>query len=309
MSPETDGTQKTETELLFSMQNLLDASTFGSILKPIKDYRVMAEDSGYGGIEFFPWRIPSVQIQLGLITAKDKAAIKVVHQSYRSERSLREVWQHPNRELAALAFLALPERIASLKLLKKLQGMLPDNIPIIIYPYHEWRGEEQYELFPRIKNKLVQTAPELLDRWQVKSAKEFVDEVSRRGFDGICLDLFHLRCHPTQGFTTKFKPWQESIPVLLPHTKLVHLGIGRTDSHGNFDSMEELKDIYTGARDTDIIPVLEMIRDANWNGPIVTQIPARSIGAITRQPFTPSRIVAVHGNIVENLSKILAIKL
>lgn len=74
------------------------------------------------------------------------------------------------------------------------------------------------------------------------------------------------------------------------------MGVGRNDFQGPFDSMQELKDIYSGERKTDIVPMLEMIRDFGWTSPIVTEIPATSVKNLVSDSkiATPGLIIGVH---------------
>lgn len=296
-------------EINFSMQNLLDKSSVWAIITPVAPvefHAYIARWAGYSGIEYFPWRRPDWQARRGAISQDGLSSIKSAHQSWRSERSLREVARHPNRLLAAFAYVTLPEKSASLPGLKKLQDMLGQDLPLVIHPYDEWRGDEQYPLFGQLRNKLAQPEPALLGRWGIKSAGDLAREIKRRGFDGLCLDLYHLRRPAGQVFKTRFGPWQEVIPVLLPHTKEIHLGLGRSDIPAEFNSMQELKDLYGWERKTDIIPILEMIRDLGWRGPIVTEIPVKAIRELAgAKILTPRRLVSTHKVIVQNLKEIM----
>lgn len=292
------------------MQSLLDKSSVWALITPIAPVEFharIAQRAGYSGIEYFPWRIPDLQARKGVISQGGVSSIKSAHQSWRSEKSWQEVKQHPNPPLAAFAYLALPEKSASLQGLVRLQDMLGRDLPLVIHPYDEWRGDTQYPLFSYLGNKLVQPTPELLDRWGIKSAEELVQEIKRRGFDGLCLDLYHLRRPAGQIFKTRFGRWQEIIPVLLPDTKEIHLGLGRSEFPAGFDSIQELRDLYGWERKTDIVPMLEMIRDSGWRGPIVTEIPAMAIRKLTAgvKILTPRQLVATHKLLVQNLREIM----
>ncbi len=298
--------RKPEIEVNFSMQNMVDTSTLWALLAPMEFYSAVAKKAGYSGIEYFPFRIPHTQVRIGLLTKDALNSVRSAHQSFRTERNLREVRRHPNPKLAAQAFITLPEKFASLKDLEKLQEALGKDLPVVVYPPNEWMGETKPEAFDRLGNKLIQPAPELMGAWGAETVDEFVNEARRRDYE-FCLDLFHIRRQVSQGFQTQFGPWQEVVPALLPSTRAIHLGVGRSDFHGPFDSMQELKDIYSGERETDIVPLLELIRDAGWNGPIVTEIPAASIKSLVSDSkiATPAMLVSVHQQIVDNVRKIL----
>ena len=167
-------------------------------------------------------------------------------------------------------------------------------------------GETTPEAFERLGTKLIQPAPELLGAWGVETLGEFVTEAKKRGYE-FCLDLFHIRRQVSQGFQTQFGPWQEVIPILLTNTREIHLGIGRSDFHGTFDSMQELRDIYSGERKTEIISMLELIRDSGWNGAIVTEIPATSVKSLISgsRIATPAMLIIAHKQVVANLKAIM----
>ena len=300
-----------KTEIAFSMQNLLDKSTIWSLMVPTKYYANLAIKAGYDGIEYFPNRIfPDIQGRTGRFSDFAKKSIRSGHQSWRSEKTFQEAKRHSNPSLAILAFFLLPERNSSLKHLKKLQEEIGD-IPLVIYPPHLWKDEKNHPpIFKDLSTKLVQPAPELLEHWGVNNLQEFIKETSRMGYDGLCLDTFHLRRFPTQGTKSKFEDWKDILPLLLPHTKEIHIGVGRDDFKSNFDSMAELKDLYFNKRETDIIPILETIRDFGWKGLITTEIPSKSLRSlIPKKPniITPQMIVFTHRRIVENLSEVMKV--
>lgn len=293
-------------EINFSMQNMVDGSTLWALIAPIEMYSAVARRAGYSGIEYFPFRIPHTQVRTGLITRGALGSIESAHQSFRTERTLRHVRQHPDPKLAIQAFVTLTEKFDSLKDLAKLQRELGHRLPVVVYPPNEWMGETRPEIFKRLDDKLIQPAPELLGAWGINTATEFVNEARNRGYD-FCLDLFHIRRLVTQGFQTQFGKWQDVLPVLLPHTREINLAVGRGDFDGPFDSMQELKDLYTRGRKSAIIPILEMVRDFGWTGPIVTEIPATSAKSLisNSRVTTPRMLISVHKQIVENLRSIM----
>ncbi len=296
---------ETKTEINFSMGNLVDASAPWALAMPIEFYSFVAQQSGYSGIEYFPYRVPHIQIRSGMFSDFALNSIKSVHQSYRTEKSLKEVKEHPNPVLALQAYMTLAEKVDSLKDLEKLQTEEP-GIPAIVYPPNEWSGETRPTNFDRLSNKLIQPAPELLGGWGVNSAEQFVDEAIKRDYE-LCLDLYHIRRLPVQGFETKFAPWQELLPVFLPKTREIHLSVGRTDFRGPFNSVQELEDLYYGDERTEIIPMLAAIRNFGWSGPIVTEIPASSASRLVSKITTPGSIIKIHSRIVENVGALLGV--
>ena len=299
--------RKAEIKVNFSMLNLLDTSTLWGIIAPIEMYATIAKKSGYAGIEYFPYRVPHLQMKKGLVTNNGVNSITSAHQSFRTEKDFEAVRKHPNPKLAAAAYITMPEKFASLKDLEKLQRELGHKIPVVVYPPNEWLGEKRPYIFERLDNKLIQPAPELLGAWGIQTTKQFINKIKNSDYK-LCLDLFHIRRQVTQGFHTQFSRWQEVIPALLPYTKEVHLAVGRSDFQGPFDSAQELKDIYSGERKTDIVPMLELIREFGWTGSIVTEIPATSAKNLISNSkiATPSLLIQVHKQIVANINEIMS---
>lgn len=297
---------RAEFAINFSMQNMVDSSTPWALPAPIELYSAVAKNSGYSGIEYFPFRIPHIQVRTGMLTRGALNSINSAHQSFRTEKTLTEVRRHPNPRLAAQAFVTMPEKFVSLQDLEKLQRTFKGEFPVVVYPPNEWMNETRSAIFDRLENKLIQPAPELLGAWGINSVEEFMAESKKRGYE-LCLDLYHIRRRVTQGFQTQFGQWQDVLPVLLPQTREIHLGVGRADFQSSFDSMLELRDIYVGDRMTDIIPMLEMVRDSGWIGPIVTEIPAIAAKNLVSDSkiTSPSLLVKTHKQIVDNLRSIL----
>lgn len=305
-----------EVEVGFSMQNLMDASTLWAIVAPIEISSAVARKAGYvrmdgsPNVEYYPYNVPHAQIRTGVVTSSALNSITSAHQSFRTEKSLKEVINFQpksKRKIAAQAFVTMPEKFASLEDLEKLQRELGHRLPVIVYPPNEWMGEARPEAFRRLDNKLIQPAPELLDAWGVNTIPEFLDKVKAGGYK-LCLDLFHIRRQVTQGFQTQFGRWQDVLPQLLPQTREIHLAVGRNDFQGPFDSAQELKDLYSGERKTEIVPMLETVRDFGWTGPIVTEIPATSAKNLISNSkiATPGMLIKAHSQIVGNIKSIMS---
>lgn len=308
----TERKPNSETEINFSMQNMLDSATFYAAFFPIETYKRIAQQAGYQRIEYFPWRfLPNWQAFTRTITKETLSAIGSAHQSFRSERTIREVLAHPKRGLATMAFLALPERNASLKNLHNLQEKIRlttgEEIPLVVYPPHEHEGEKIPPLFNKLTNKLLQPTPDFFTRWGVKTIDELIATAVHKGYSGFCLDLLHLREKGSQG--EQFPPWRKTLPKLLPHTAEIHVSVGRRDFQlEGSDSFRELTDLYTDSRKTEIVTILETIRDFGWKGPVVTEIPGSSLREVLSTKtllVKPKDFIAAHQEIVNTLKGIL----
>jgi len=299
------GERQKKTEINFSMQNLLDETILGAVFaasSPIELHVALAKRAGYQGVEFFPFIIPDIQIRTRLYDPSVFLdSVRSAHQSWRSEKTFGEVRKHPRPQAALFAYVTIEEKVASLKTLKRLQDILGESLPMVVFPVDEWRGERGNETFIQLKRKLVQPTPELLRLWKVRTPEEFWQKARSMGFSGICLDLYHIRRLPVEG-EVGFGHWSEVVPSFLPFTREIHLGVGRRDFRG-VDSQKELEDLYTGEGKTDISKILELIKNNRWKGPVVTEIPVvgiRDLLGINRF-VTPQEIVRVHQRIVENL--------
>lgn len=295
MSKETQGP-----EINTSIGNFLDvASPMATTLSPIELINTKAKEAGYTGLEWHPVRfLCGIQVRLGLITQKGKDAIMSAHQSYRAEKSFAEAIKHPNRNLAMVSYFILPERESSVKNLKQLQRLLRKKIPVVLYPSNKTEAAVSTASFAE---KLFQPNPEVMEQWSIDSPEELISETYTRGYTGLCLDLFHFR---EQG-NPDLNPWQETLPQLLPHTKEIHISAGREDvktSH-NIDTTSELKDLLLGTKNTDLTRILRYISSQNWNGLLVTEIPAFSIRGTLKPTIN---LVEAHRQITTNIKELLS---
>lgn len=292
--------------LRYSTQNTLDSKTLWAMFAPVALHTRIATEAGYqDGVEFMPFHLPSLEVRLGILTARTLDLIQSAHQSYRSERSIRDFRTHPRKDVALKAALALPDSIYSLTILARLRHLREDrchlSLPFVLYPLSE-RDRVTSNQVP--DNSLFEPSPELLEKWRVDNISQLGNEGQKRGYAGFCLDLYHLRRNSRRG--SSFGDWRNQLQLALPWTKEIHLSLGRTDFNG-IDSMAELKDVIYGTRQTDIIPILEAIKKL-WTGPIVTEIPSLAISKLLFQGklISPRNLITAHAQIVQNLGQILA---
>lgn len=290
-------------QIVFAMESLATAASPWVMFTPLGRICEMARQAGYDGIEYFPIRfIPAWQVFFGQPSITTLPWILAAQQSFRSERNLVEVLNHPNTLAALLAFVMLPERELSLKHLLELQKLKAwPTLPLLINPHHEWLEEPQYELWPQLEVRLYQTAPELLGRWHIKTAAEFVEAVHDKHAH-ISLDTYHLRRAPTQGFTTRFEPWEEAFKAILRHARQIRLSF-RADSKDSFD---EVWDLYLGTTrfHTPLWDMIAMIAESEWQGQLVVQVAsnvAKTVIKGNNLPVWPGELTSFHRRIVDNL--------
>lgn len=295
---------KSEIPVCCSSVNWLDRHLSDSLALPIAPIIASVKRAGYDGLEWHPNRtVAGLQMVCGLLSPDEKKMITSGHQTWRSEMTLGEVWHHPYPALALISYILLPERIASLDHLENIQGVVGKQLPMVLYPTHA--EKEESGTGRNFGEKLFQPNADVMKRWGVQTLQELIDAAFSRGYTGLCLDLFHMRLDSSSLLAN----WKESFKILLPYTKEVHLGLGRTDfeRYGNFpvNSMEELHDMVFGREKTEIKPMIRTLKDLGWNGPMVTEIPAEAFFRIApRRQITFTDFIAQHRPIVDTVKEI-----
>ena len=296
-------------EIDSSVGNLFDKSILYTASWPVGAFVDTVQESGYRGLEWHPLRgiVAGVQMNAGLVSQHSKDAIISLHQSYRGERSWREAWRHPNRALATISYVLFPERVSSLNDLERLQRVVGRELPVVLYPPNpgEESGTDRH-----FAEKTFQPTPEVMHSWNVKTPEELITEAYKRGYTGLCIDLFHMRAERVDG--VDLSPWQETLPRLLPHTQEIHVAAGRVDikqNHNHIDTEQELRDLLNGREDTDLLKMLRLIGESRWNGRVVTEIPAVALHNIraSRSSFSSVKdLVEDHRRIVCNIQDSLS---
>ncbi len=287
--------------------NLFDKSLIYTAGWPISRFVKTIKDAGYSGIEWHPMRgiYSGIQMQMGLITDADKISITSLHQSYRSEKSILESWQHPNRSLALLSYFLLPERVSSLNDLLRVQKVVGKQLPAVLYPTKD--NEFSGTSLP-FSEKLFQPTPEVMADWSTNNLDEFIMQSRRLGYTGICLDLFHIRAKNIGHFG--FNPWENTLQTLfeLDRVPELHLAAARSDmGTSHIDTIKELQSLLDPKQDSEIIRMLQSIRDFGWKGNIVTEIPAAVLNQISSSGsfLSTSRLIDNHKRIVDRVKNIL----
>ncbi|MBP9816309.1 hypothetical protein KBD09_03695 [Candidatus Woesebacteria bacterium] len=299
--------QRPPIEIYSANGNLFDQSTLITALLPAHGLVDMIKEAGYAGFEWHPLRglVGAEQLNRGLVSRYVTDAIGSLHQSYRREANLGEAWRHPNRKLAMISYALLPERIASLDDLEKIQQIVGRELPIVLYPSHP---DEESGTSRPFTQKMFQPSSDVMQQWGVHTAGELINETYRRGYTGFCLDLLHMRREAIDDVGLSL--WQETLPELLPHTQEIHISAGRFDqAQIPVDSQQELQDLMAGRGDSDLLRMLEEVRESGWSGRVVTEIPAASLRSLRspKSPFSSIKdLVDDHKRIVGNVQDILS---
>jgi hypothetical protein len=289
-----------------SIGNLFDKSMLYTAMWPMGAFVDTIQAAGYRGIEYLPLRglLAGMQMNLGLVSQETKDTIVSAHQSYRSEKSWRQAWRHSKRLLAMSAYVVLPERVASLNDLERLQMVVGRELPVIMYP--EMSGEERGTDRP-FAEKIIQIVPEVWEYWGVKTPEQIIQGAEDRGYTGLCIDLFHLRGQSDSG--AKLGKWEDILPTLLPHTSEIHISAGREDiQQTHIDTVQELKDLLKGNKNSEIFRMLKVVRDSGWTGRIVTEIPAEALKSVREKELGSSirSLIDDHRRIIGSVQEALS---
>ena len=264
-----------------STASILDKSMARQALTwSIGDHALNAQAAGYHGVELWPQGIvPRVQIATGRLSQAEKDGITSAHQSVVDlNKSLREsIFER------AVKSLILPGSIKSLDHLERIRELVDRDIPVVLFK------NVPSGYFERTKfNKTgIQTVPELCEELGAENAEEFVEAVQAMGFKKVVIDTYHLRRPNIKtGIPNPLADWQKSLPVLLPHTQEVHVGIGRSD-YGEVPEKvvaEELWDfMHKGVYNTEIIQILRSISNSGWRGLVVLELRPHMIKQVLEQ--------------------------
>lgn len=255
--------------------------------------------AGYDGMEWHPLRnstLAGIQTNTGLFlpdSAKDY--IHSAHQSFRSEKSLKEALNHPSPLVALGAYGLFPEANSSLKEIEDLQGKIGRKLPVVVYP-NSPAGRQGWDF----GEKTYQPNTDVLEEFGASSIEEMIAEGERRGFTGVTIDIHHML---TLG------PWQEVLPQLLPFTSEIQIAVGRIDAPQEDPSTEQkLEDLYFGRHGTEIYQILEAIKNSRWTGIVVTEIPAEALRRLRENNpglVSTSNFVEDNRRIVDNLKEAL----
>lgn len=270
-----------------SVASLLDKSTFLTFSWPPHAFVDFAHDAGYEGkLELHPFRIPLDQY------VKDH--IVSLHQSWRSERNIMEVWSHRKEPIfpaMAMSFILLPELKDSTYALFHLQNEIGRDLPIILYP----REDVEEIMAPMVfGEKLFQPNVLTLRQWNSTTMHGFIIEARRRGYTGFCWDTLHGQSLPG---------WQDGLAIALEEgfVREVHVQAGRKDrNYPGVDSVRDLQDLVVGRGSGGCMQALRMLKEYNWKGLAVTEILSSNLSGDIHQKKQ------IHREIVNTIQTILA---
>ncbi len=285
-------------ELDAAVLNFLGLATIYTTLLPIDAFVDLASESGYQGLEYHPLKwIPGISINHGRISEPDK--IRSVHEGFRGQKTILDALKHPNKALAIQAIMMLPYGPTSVEELNKLQEIVGRKLDIVLYPKDSSSEEVQLGRHTDFGENTYQPTRDVMKMWGVKTIDEMLRKGESLGYTGITYDTAHSRT---------LSPWQEHLPDLLERgiVKEIHLSAGRIDM-GYDNAIAELSDLLFGTRHTELLQMLQTIKDSGWQGRVVTEIPIGAIKVLKKRGpiITPKQMMDDHRRIVDNASAIL----
>lgn len=255
-------------------------------LKPMASWTIgdhvrNARTTGYNGVELWPQGpIPRIQIATGLISQAEKDGITSTHQSV-GKGLIESALRFDKRETFKAA--VLPGSVQSLTQLEKVKGLVDRDIPVVLFN----NLPEGYLDHTSYTQTGIQTAPELCDEIGASNAEEFVEAIKEIGFGSVVIDTHHIRRPNVKtGEQNPLADWRRSIPVLLPHTKEIHIGLGRADYGGISEDKigDELKDFLNkGSNNTEITQMMRLVADLGWGGLVVMELRPYMIKKVLEQ--------------------------
>lgn len=278
MSPET------QQKISFSMDNLIHPLTARRATFHSDYYIRFAKGAGYDGIEWSPLRGPSAEI-LGapdpLIIASLDRNVTSAHTHIHPSATLWSVISRrrdPLRPFQRMRIhnLAFADSKTAVRAIHQLENLLHNNLPVATYP--PVRGD--FYAYGEYKNPMLQPHPPVFE--DKRTAKDIAVDVKEGKYNGIWLDLYHMREQTADG-TRPLMPWQDSIDTLLPFIKGVHFQVGRTEyADPNIDSPRELKTIFAQYPDmnTEAAQMLRMLKKGGFEGPIIVEVNASALAKI-----------------------------
>lgn len=314
MSIESKTLGSKEAEIAFSNINTLNVPDNPTILdqlltpyRNLEQIQKIAEEAGYTGTAIMPTHRIGHEMN-GDLPPETTRFILAGNQSFRGEKGLREVLQHPSPLLALKVFLTLPHNTESLKTLKIMQqkrkGLGLPAMPVTLQTPEEAQKKEAEEL---TRKGLILT-PDNYKQLGLTPFANLPGDLKQKGIDGLALDTYQMR----RQSKSPLAKYQKSIPALWENTSIVVFGLGREDlptDYGNF-SHHDLSDLYHGNKNGEIYKVLDRMREqmqSTGHVPtFVVQIPEPGLRVLTEAGgdiVTTEKAVEVHARVLKNLRK------
>jgi len=137
--------------------------------------------------------------------------------------------------------------------------------------------------------------------YNINNVSDLKDFIEQNGYEGLCLDLFHMRRVPT-GYDKL--DLLINLGEILDLTKLIHISVGRVDIHQDrIDTLGELRSLLSAREGTTILDeIIEQIRASDYQGNFVLEAPVVGIRR-ARTINNIGDILEAHKHLVNNLKE------
>lgn len=276
--------------------------------RSLKKIQKTAEEAGYDGITVMPTRMIAKETRGS--SPEETRLILAGNQSFRGEKTLRDVLKHPNPVLALQVFLTLPHNTASLKTLKTMQEKreqlgLP-AMPVTLQTAEEAQKEEA----KAVKRKGLILTPDNYEKPGTPSLDKLPDVLEERGINNLVLDTYQIRRLSNNPLANP----KELIYELWKHTSITVVSLGREDlptDRSDF-SHADLSNLFHGDEGGEIYDVLHTMRETmNNTGHVptfVVQIPESGLRVLKGAGgdiVTTDMAIEIHARVLGNLKKAL----
>lgn len=256
-------------DIRVALLSILDQKSL--LTKPLSYFIRNSLDMGYKGFEVQPPRFffpIGFQLRYANLTWEEKALIRSLHQSFRSERWPWQWMTHVRKKDALKAYIVFDYRTKSPKDLRRIMKNLGHEVPVVLYPSHP--GEKPVTRFD-FQEMLIQPSLGWVQTHWISNPKDYIEVIRRSGFHGLALDTAHI-----QSCQTYFRmPMDFLIKTLFSYIYEVHISLSR-----------EVGD------DKETLHILEILKNYGYRGPYVVET-------------APNPDVGFHKRLTEDLQKIL----
>lgn len=277
--------------VISSSLNYLGAAAPQNVFRSAKGLLRDTVAAGYDGLQWNMIRrtLAGFQLNHGFFGRKIAEGIVSLRQSTRGEQTWNETLHHESPINAIQTRIFMDYRDDSIDRIRRLSRRFQKQTPaqplkpVDLYPVDRPDQRSGTELAnPR---RLILTA-EVLQDWNIQPiGEDFVDfanrlvaEAKARGYDALSLDFFHMRDTPPEG-PNHLQNWRQTLPALLAtgavEEIVVSLGrIDRMSRAGNIDTIGEARSLLgIDSQDTEIMHMLDVVRESGWQGDVLVQIP------------------------------------
>lgn len=276
-----------------------------NVFLSLQGYNTIAHKAGYDGNAITPTRRTTYEAH-----GVDTSTCLAFHQSFRSERTPLGILAHPNKLLAAQAFLTFRHRYDSLVTIHQLQELHADTTGDILPIVFQIPDDIRHKSAEPIKNKVLITSPENYSGIGAQSVADYNQKVKDLGFDGgHSVDLYQLQRRNINGSKSPFQNLDHSLPLLWGNTSIAIISF-RDDFGPNYETPEVQVKQFLETNGSDVSFYLEQLRrlmNSTGHVPLFEiQVPHSVVAAHYRSPIaTQDMVVELHNKLQQKVRSAL----